>query len=464
MDQYMFSYENHGDNTYLVYRIREEEHLDNVSLGMLTNNKITGFVSVVFTQMNANRFLKYNVSAMISVRQLFMGEIKKKQVISVLMGITDAMMEADDYMINQNLIVLDLDYIFTDIVSCETSVICLPVEKYGEETWDLKLFLKKIMGSIQFDPSENGDYVAKIMNLLNSGQTFTLREFKSLLEEIQGEEIKKKLSSAKSKENYGRETTPQFQNLKPEKKFVPYVKEVGLVKEEPDTIDGKQISLFYLLQHYNKENAALYKEQREERKNKKKQKAEQSLEIEKKSRISLFKRKKSVDDDMGFAVPGEEKEFRKENDIVPKSVSFGKMDQSVTGNVKPNIPKGEEMDYGETVLLEEDMTQDAGTELMDTGGYPYLIRTANHEKVNITKDYFRIGKDESYADLCLKNPAISHKHACIVRRGNDYYIIDTNSKNHTYVEGIRIQSNTETKLENGVKFCLAKEEFEFHLY
>ena len=35
-----FTFENHGNSTYLVYAIAENEALDTLSLGMLTNNKM----------------------------------------------------------------------------------------------------------------------------------------------------------------------------------------------------------------------------------------------------------------------------------------------------------------------------------------------------------------------------------------------------------------------------------------
>jgi pSer/pThr/pTyr-binding forkhead associated (FHA) protein len=42
--------------------------------------------------------------------------------------------------------------------------------------------------------------------------------------------------------------------------------------------------------------------------------------------------------------------------------------------------------------------------------------------------------------------------------------MDTNSTNHTYVNGGMIQSNAEIKISHGTKICLANEEFEFKLY
>ena len=54
----MFNIENQGVNTYLTYKISEEDIVDSLSLGMLTNNKIPGVADVLFTQMNDDRYLK----------------------------------------------------------------------------------------------------------------------------------------------------------------------------------------------------------------------------------------------------------------------------------------------------------------------------------------------------------------------------------------------------------------------
>lgn len=39
-----FTYENQGNNTYLVYKIGASDNVDTMSLGMITNNKIDGIV------------------------------------------------------------------------------------------------------------------------------------------------------------------------------------------------------------------------------------------------------------------------------------------------------------------------------------------------------------------------------------------------------------------------------------
>ena len=93
---------------------------------------------------------------------------------------------------------------------------------------------------------------------------------------------------------------------------------------------------------------------------------------------------------------------------------------------------------------------------------PYLIRKKNNEKVFISKSVFKIGKENSYVDYFIgDNTAVSRSHASIIVKGDNYYIMDTNSKNHTYVDGNMIQPNLEVPMKPGMKIRLADEEFEF---
>lgn len=152
-----FTFENQGTMTYLVYKISENDVVDSMSLGMLTNNKITGLASAIFTQNDATKYIYYNVSAHVSVKQFFSGPVNKKRLIGVFNGIVNAMMSAEDYMIDVNTIIMDLDYIFADVSTCETVLICLPVLDTEKPTVDLGMFFKNIMFSTQFDQTENNE-------------------------------------------------------------------------------------------------------------------------------------------------------------------------------------------------------------------------------------------------------------------------------------------------------------------
>ena len=127
------TFENLGTNTYLVYEISEADKLDTMSLGMLTNNSIPGFSAASFTQMDTTKYIKYNVSSKVSAKQLFSGSVNKKRLLGVFSGVVEAMLSAEDYMFDPHTILLDMDYIFADVSTCETELVCLPVMNLQQE-------------------------------------------------------------------------------------------------------------------------------------------------------------------------------------------------------------------------------------------------------------------------------------------------------------------------------------------
>ena len=181
-----FTFENQGTHTYLVYTVAEDDALDSMSLGMLTNNRIPGMASTMFTQMDSTVFIKYDVSAKVSVKQFFTGQVNKKRLLGVFNGIVDALLSAEDYMIDVNSILLDLEYMFADVSTCETVLVCLPIVSDDFSVKDLGAFFKNIMFSTQFDQTENCDHVAKIINYLNSAPVFSHTDFTAVLEAIDG--------------------------------------------------------------------------------------------------------------------------------------------------------------------------------------------------------------------------------------------------------------------------------------
>lgn len=95
--------------------------------------------------------------------------------------------------------------------------------------------------------------------------------------------------------------------------------------------------------------------------------------------------------------------------------------------------------------------------------YPTISRTSTQESVTINKPVFRIGKEKSYVDyFVMNNNAVSRSHADIITRGTQFYIIDLNSKNHTFINGQQIPPQLEVELRDGDNVRLANEEFVFH--
>ena len=455
-----FIYENQGCNTYLVYRIKQDDMIDTMALGMLTNNKITGLAPMLFTQMNADRYLKYNVTSKVSLKSFFSGAVNKKRLLGVLNGITDALLNASDYMIGEQSVLLDMDYIFTDVSTCETILICLPTTESLNQM-DIGTFIKNIMFTTQFDQTENCDYVARIFNFLNSSITFQIYEFKKLLDSLaetnsiqsaskstqivqsQIEEPKNKVQPVIAKPQYV-ETPPVLPQ--PVKEVIITEQKIQEEREEP-----KQVSFFGLKFNVKKD---------------------------KKSKKEKKSKKQETPTNVSFAIPGQQTTIPKPQEN-HKSVENKQISQALKSETTPpkstplqtqNIIPIQNGHFGETTVLGSNKVGE--TTVLNSQVWqkvdliaPHLIRVATNEKISINKPLFHIGKEKGYVDYCvLNNPAVSRSHADIITENTEYYIVDMNSTNHTYVNDVIIQSNVKTKLNDGDKVRLANEDFVFHLH
>lgn len=513
-----FTFENQGTNTYLVYAVQPEDSIDTMSLGMLTNNKILGLAQTMFTQMDTTKYIKYNISAHVSVKQFFSGSVNKKRLIGVFKGIVNAMLSAEDYMIDTHSILMDMDYIFADVSTCETVLICLPIVEVEKNQVELGSFFKNIMFSTQFDSTENCDYVAKIINYLNSAPMFSLNEFKAVLDSIDETTQAKPVVQAKAQPvvtppvqkkvveppvattlvqpavTPKTETPPVAQKQVPKtpvtnapKVPTPPAQRMAVPNQAPATPQtanttpaddtGDEISWFYLMQHYNKENAEKYKAQKERKK------AKKTVPQAPKNSGAFTApgapvptaqpvQQNTIPQNKGFAVPGQPAQAPVTN-IPPQQVQQPAQAQVLQQPVStPTQPAyqapAQNMNFGETTVLgggNAGETTVLGVAPTQAQIQPHLIRTKNNEKILLNKPAFRIGKEKSYVDYFIgDNTAISRSHANILTRDGEYFVVDTNSTNHTYVNGMMIQSGSEVKLNHGDKIRLANEDFEFKLY
>ncbi len=502
-----FVYENQGHITYLSYAISQEDVIDTMTLGMITNNKIHGLAPSIFTQMDTTRFIKYNVSAKISVQQFFSGAVAKKHLLGVFKGIISAILAAEDYMIDINSIVFDLNYIFADVSTCEVALVCLPIQQDATSAMNLNAFFKNIMFSTQFDQSENCDYVAKIINYLNASSVFSLEDFKTLLDSLSGVSAQPTVTNTVEPK---KENVAPVVSVQPTQATQPVSSQPALNAQQPVINSAAQAPTAatpkVTVPPVSTKPATPVVPQKT---------PEKPIETPAKKKGGLFGLFSSGDkkpkeekktpattskaatpppaSGNGFAIPGQKVPIQN------NSNSFAIPGQKVPVNSQPvikeqpaqkvetapavaavsntpaqviNTPpivQSQPMNFGETTVLGGgnmgETTVLGVSSAAKVQENPHLIRAKNNEKISLNKPVFRIGKEKSYVDYFIgDNTAISRSHANFISRDGEYFVTDTNSTNHTYVNGVMIQSNVETKLVHGDKVRLANEDFEFKLY
>ena len=547
-------YENQGTTTYLVYKIKENDQIDTMTLGMLTNNKIPGLVPTTFTQMDKDKYIKFNVSAKVSASQFLSGTVKRKQLLGMFRGITEAMVAAEDYMLDKNDICLNADYIFADVSTCDSLLICLPVKasdggsplaETAEKNEGPVEFFRNIMFTTRFDRTEDCGYVAGIMNYLNTTSVTDMRDMKQILDGLDRQTTETPLTPVQgqmmaqpSGQSYSQSMQqPAGQPFDPAQPFeqVPSFGQAQLfeqsrsdaqdmvavgnvvpmpagkpVQNPSGTVSPKkakstakkaeksnqekqpenpadntpEMTFMYLMQHYSKENKAIYDAQKEAKKQKNDKKSTKTKE----KPASKSDKKSQANANVGFVVPGMDgtavppvQPVAPQPKVRAASVQSSQPQPTVTqvppmqAQPQPTIMQTPPMQpqmpvMSETTVLVSPMIGE--TTVLVNGQLPgqnqmipFLIRRKGNEKISLNKPVFRIGKERSYADYFIDdNTAISRSHANIVSRDGEYYLIDTNSTNHTFLNGQMIQSNVETKLAHGDTIRLANEDFEFKLY
>ena len=189
-----------------------------------------------------------------------------------------------------------------------------------------------------------------------------------------------------------------------------------------DDVQEKEITWFWLMQHYSKKNAELYKEQKAAKKAKK----------EKQAPVQPVK-------EVVEKKPVPEEVYPKREVVDPEYYD------------RPNS----DGEFGKTVRIshKKKILCRAELECISYG-----------QNVPISKSPYRIGRSKQDVELCIiDNEAISHHHADIICEKGHYYIVDLHSMNHTYVNDVEIQPGYKKELHNNDKIELADEEFIFHI-
>lgn len=95
------------------------------------------------------------------------------------------------------------------IAAASPMLVCLPLVRQNESV-NIPMFFKQIMFSTQFDQNENCDYVAQIINYLNSTPVFSVDAFEKLLMDIDADNLN--IAASKAVVGQQKPVQPQSQS------------------------------------------------------------------------------------------------------------------------------------------------------------------------------------------------------------------------------------------------------------
>lgn len=447
-----FSYEEQGAYTWLVYRMEENDEIDSLSLGMLTKNNIPGIMPIVYTPLNNKGYIKYNVSSRINAKDFLTGMVNRERILGVFSGIINGMTSAESYMLDAGSIMLDLEYIFVNVSTIETNMVCVPVQSGEQKHIDLAGFFRNILFSVQFEPSESFEYVTQMVNYLNSTHLFSLEEFRKLVEKLRREQG-----------NGG--GTPLRTDIVPE--TVGQRRSAAFTGSPSDTVQGER--------RYRETGMTLKEKSAEETVSPEKNAGEAGFAIPGGVQSTETQTAKQAEEGKkGWAFFGGAKakkappEGKKEKGRQEKksgkagkkskkeakaaaAYSYDVPGNAVSGDSIPMTDDelGSSVEYGATA---DDFEMPGGLKLT-------LEYLTENRTIPVSHFPFEIGRDGSGLKIDVSRAKVSRRHAVITQAGDSFLITDF-SKHGTYLNGDRIPQGEPRLLTNNMRILLKTEEFE----
>jgi len=419
----------YGENKYLIYQFGENDVIETMSFGQITNNTIDGLAPATFTQMDTVKSIMYNITSKICLEDFLQKPVKKKSLLMILSGIIQSIRSAQAYMIDPSVILLDKAYVFLKLATFEMNLVCLPVLNPECKSTDLQVFLWELVAKSIKDKSENREYVSELMEKLDPDTPLSLDDIERIIDQFNQREAQSAI-------------------VKPEPQaYVPQNQDNTFQSNPDNDPSGKSskpaLGLWNRLVH-------------------------QLEKLEKPKKKELFINQPIEDEQTNVILSDESAD---DSTVVERDPSYNPLlskNERSEGHVTPSIVSVKK--HRGTLTMHDDgmatvFDNQSSGNLADFKKNAHLIRLNNNEVIPIKGTIFQLGSDYEYSDYHIKyNRTVGGTHARIITHHNAYFIKDINSKNHTYVDDQVIPSMEEIKLHHGSRIRLGTERFVFKLY
>lgn len=469
-----------GSSIYAVYELSDfAAPLDKVSIMMINHNQndLIGLAPITLEEMNGNyTHIMFDVTGKVTLSEYVSKNISQNDFKLMLLNLIESIEQFDEYMIDIQQVMLDLDAVYINVFDHSVSFLCIAL-KGGAQGGSLYQFLRTVVEK-SYVSTENNEisYFNRVWNIIRSENGFSLKNMKLALTD-QEQSSKHKNGDAAS-------------GLAQTAGGAERVEEPSTITVTPKSVRSDAAEAFPSIVQEEKKKGLLNFFSFSKKKSPQPSGFQGGL-----AGFNNGKRSAAPKDNnnlqqipVGVAAASSAIPGSSHMDFGGTSVLSGGMAGTAGNSVHPKAMNSvsddlPEFQTGGTVLLskEQDAFDNSGATVLisssqdaddsatvlleqDVKKNACLIRARNHERIFINKPMFMIGRDTSGLDYCVQgNSHVGRRHSCITEHENKFFITDLNSTNHTYVNGIKIQSNVETELSDGDAIRLADEEFEFRL-
>ena len=183
MRKISFKVRNIGSEKYLSYILNDDCEFDEELLDYLEENKIPELIDIIYEEDDENDYLTYNVTGRTTVDALLSNTVNAEKILGIVRGVASGIVNLRDLGIPASYVILHKGFTYVNPVTYDVGMLCVPVEADANINAEFRTFVKDILTSVKYDDSEDCNYVARLLNLLNTDK-FTVRNFYSQLTEL----------------------------------------------------------------------------------------------------------------------------------------------------------------------------------------------------------------------------------------------------------------------------------------
>lgn len=183
MRKVSFKVRNIGSEKYLSYILNDDCEFDEELLDYLEENKIPELIDIIYEEDDENDYLTYNVTGRTTVDALLSNTVNAEKILGIVRGVASGIVNLRDLGIPASYVILHKGFTYVNPVTYDVGMLCVPVEADANINAEFRTFVKDILTSVKYDDSKDCNYVARLLNLLNTDK-FTVRNFYSQLTEL----------------------------------------------------------------------------------------------------------------------------------------------------------------------------------------------------------------------------------------------------------------------------------------
>lgn len=511
------SYNSLGTSTSLVLKLDQNDSIDSLAIGMMTNNEIQGFLPVRTRYINNEIYLYYDVSSLTPMSSAYHVLCQDKYLMHFLLSFCRLVKECDAYLLDSNKFLLSPEYFYMQMSTADAYAVYLPVADVGE-TATPYMFIRELVSKIGTAAPVDSVIMPLLYRMVIAENNFSVDGLEKQLTELQtsGKMRQDTQASALINQSGATTQTPNgFANTSVGSVSAPVNQGWNVSNQQVQTtatpvsnpIPGPAESVQTpIVQPQTEQTSDTKAEENGLKKlfgslsgSMTKNTVKEAPQKEKNAKglgLGGFgaKKKTQQDDPFGFAVPDmnggelpQEQIPAPETEPVEKkqpfiSNPFAKQAEPVQAqpskvqaqnnpivqSTPANQPAQSGTAGGYTYHLDGmDSGAPLATTLMAGDGENdvrklALVRRANGQHTVISHNNFHIGRGQNMVDLYVdsKTMYIGADHAYIMMQGSEYFIIDNNSRNHTWINGEKIESSRPYPIHAGDILRLADEYFD----